>query len=114
MITATGNPGMVKGDWLKEGATVVDIGTRCVLDSSGKRKLLSFFSLTDVLVGDVDIQSCIGTAGAVTTVPGGVALLTTAMLMKNTIQAALRHDDLPRCCNIISDHSIFKTSTHVL
>ena len=105
---------MVKGDWLKKGATVVDIGTRCVLDSSGKCRSTFFFSSTDVLVGDVDVQSCIGTAGAVTTVPGGVALLTTAMLMKNTIQATLRHDDLPRCCNIISDHSIFKTTTHVL
>lgn len=104
---------MVKGDWLKEGATVVDIGTRCILDSSGKRMCVAFFSSTDVLVGDVDVQSCIGTAGAVTTVPGGVALLTTAMLMKNTTQAALRHDDLPHCCNIISDHSIFKTSTNV-
>ena len=77
-------------------------------------RLLVFISPVDVLVGDVDVSSCVGTAGAVTTVPGGVALLTTAMLMKNTVQAALRHEHLlNHCCNIISDASLFKTSTNV-
>lgn len=52
--------------------------------------------------------SCMGRAGAVTPVPGGVALLTTAMLMKNTVQAMIHQYNLLECWDIISDSSLFK------
>ncbi|GAC1365978.1 MAG: bifunctional methylenetetrahydrofolate dehydrogenase/methenyltetrahydrofolate cyclohydrolase FolD [Actinomycetota bacterium] len=74
VIVAAGFPGAVTGDMLKPGATVIDVGiTR---GPTGK------------LVGDVDFESAVAVAGAITPVPGGVGPMTRAMLMANTIQAA--------------------------
>jgi methylenetetrahydrofolate dehydrogenase (NADP+)/methenyltetrahydrofolate cyclohydrolase len=74
LIVAAGVPGTIDAGMLKPGATVIDVGiTRA---ASGK------------LVGDVDFESALGVAGAITPVPGGVGLLTRAMLMANTLQAA--------------------------
>lgn len=64
--------------------------------------------ILDVLAGDVDMSSCMGIAGAITPVPGGVALLTTAMLMKNTVQSLIRQYDLGEYWDILSDSSLFK------
>ncbi len=81
LVAAAGRAQMVKGDWIKPGATVIDVGTSRVPDStkaSGKR-----------LVGDVAFDEA-GAAGAITPVPGGVGPMTIAMLMKNTLEAAER------------------------
>lgn len=79
VIAAVGRPEMVKGDWLKEGAVVIDVGINRV-EKDGKGRL----------VGDVDFQSCIGRAGAITPVPGGVGPMTIAMLLHSTLTAACR------------------------
>lgn len=74
LVVAAGTPRGVTGEMIKPGATVIDVGiTR---DESG------------VLVGDVDFDSAVETAGAITPVPGGVGPMTVAMLMSNTVQAA--------------------------
>lgn len=74
VVVAAGRPGMVTGGMLKPGATVVDVGiTR---SPEGK------------LVGDVDVETALAVAGAITPVPGGVGLMTRAMLLANTVQAA--------------------------
>lgn len=61
----------------------------------------------DELVGDADFESCLGVAGSLTPVPGGVALLTTAMLMKNTVQAMIRQEPGLRSYDMILDQSLF-------
>jgi acetyl-CoA synthetase len=74
---AVGRPEMVKGDWLKPGATVIDVGiNRIERDGKGK------------LVGDCDYASCEKVAGAITPVPGGVGPMTIAMLLVNTVESA--------------------------
>ena len=79
VIAAVGRPEMVKGDWLKDGAVVIDVGiNRIERDGKGK------------LVGDVDYASCYPKAGAITPVPGGVGPMTIAMLLNNTLIAACR------------------------
>lgn len=81
LVAAVGRPEMVKGDWVKEGATVIDVGINRVPapeKGEGKTKL----------VGDVDYQSALANAGAITPVPGGVGPMTIAMLMANTLKAA--------------------------
>jgi methylenetetrahydrofolate dehydrogenase (NADP+)/methenyltetrahydrofolate cyclohydrolase len=72
VVAAVGVPRMVKGDWIKPGAAVIDVGVNRV---DGK------------IVGDVDFDSVNGRAGLLTPVPGGVGLLTVAMLLRNTVQA---------------------------
>src|SRR5690348_210678 len=79
VVAAVGRPEMVKGDWIKEGAVVIDVGINRI-EKDGKGKL----------VGDVDFQSCIGRAGAITPVPGGVGPMTIAMLLHSTLVAACR------------------------
>ncbi|WP_374308300.1 bifunctional methylenetetrahydrofolate dehydrogenase/methenyltetrahydrofolate cyclohydrolase FolD [Dongia sp.] len=79
VVAAVGRPEMVKGDWLKEGAVVIDVGINRI-EKDGKGKL----------VGDCDFQSCIGRAGAITPVPGGVGPMTIAMLLHSTLIAACR------------------------
>jgi methylenetetrahydrofolate dehydrogenase (NADP+)/methenyltetrahydrofolate cyclohydrolase len=70
---------MIRGDWLKPGATVIDVGiNRIVVDSQGATRL----------VGDVDFDSAIEVAGAITPVPGGVGPMTIAVLLRNTLVAA--------------------------
>ena len=77
VVAAVGRPLMVKGSWLKPGATVIDVGiNRITVD--GKNKL----------VGDVDYADCQGIAGAMTPVPGGVGPMTIACLLENTVRAA--------------------------
>jgi len=80
VVAAVGRPEMVKGDWLKPGATVIDVGINRVPAEDGKTKL----------VGDVDFQSCQRVAGAITPVPGGVGPMTIACLLENTLRAASR------------------------
>lgn len=77
VVAAVGRPEMVKGEWLKPGAVVIDVGINRI-DRDGKTKL----------VGDVDYASCLGIAGAITPVPGGVGPMTIACLLENTLKAA--------------------------
>jgi len=71
---------MVPGDWIKPGATVIDVGINRI-EEDGKMRL----------VGDVDYPSAEAVAGAITPVPGGVGPMTIAMLLKNTLLARERH-----------------------
>jgi len=80
VVAAAGRAEMVKGDWLKPGATVIDVGINRV---EGK------------LVGDVDFAGAIETAGAITPVPGGVGPMTIAVLLRNTLVAAHARAGLP-------------------
>jgi len=70
---------MIKGDWVKPGATVVDVGINRIEEQGKKR-----------LVGDVDFDSAAAVAGAITPVPGGVGPMTIACLLHNTVQQAMR------------------------
>ncbi len=85
MVAAIGKAGFVKGEWLKPGATVIDVGINSVPDASKKTG--------QRLVGDVDFESaCLpGRAGAISPVPGGVGPLTIAMLLRNTVESFERH-----------------------
>ncbi|MEM0907182.1 MAG: bifunctional methylenetetrahydrofolate dehydrogenase/methenyltetrahydrofolate cyclohydrolase FolD [Pseudomonadota bacterium] len=84
LVAAVGRPQMVKGDWIKPGATVIDVGINRIDDPSTKSGTR--------LVGDVayDEAAAPGVAGAITPVPGGVGPMTIAMLMGNTLTAATR------------------------
>ena len=79
LVAAVGRPGMVRGDWIKPGALVVDVGiNRLPPDAAGKSRL----------VGDVAFDEGRNVAGAITPVPGGVGPMTIACLLRNTLQAA--------------------------
>jgi methylenetetrahydrofolate dehydrogenase (NADP+)/methenyltetrahydrofolate cyclohydrolase len=80
LVAAVGRPAMVKADWVKDGAVVIDVGINRVEDASKK----SGFRL----VGDVDYEQVAPKCRAITPVPGGVGPMTIAMLMKNTLKAA--------------------------
>ena len=80
LIAAVGRPEMIKGDWVKPGAVVIDVGINRVEDASKK----SGYRLT----GDVAYDETAPRCAAITPVPGGVGPMTIAMLMKNTLQAA--------------------------
>ena len=83
LVAAVGRPEMVRGDWVKEGATVIDVGiNRIPAPEKGEGK--------SRLVGDVAFDEAAGKAGAITPVPGGVGPMTIAMLMANTLTAACR------------------------
>jgi methylenetetrahydrofolate dehydrogenase (NADP+) / methenyltetrahydrofolate cyclohydrolase len=85
VVAAIGRPQMVKGDWLKPGATVIDVGiNRITGPQDGVR-----------LVGDVDFAAARRVAGAITPVPGGVGPMTIACLLRNTLLAACRRRGLP-------------------
>jgi methylenetetrahydrofolate dehydrogenase (NADP+) / methenyltetrahydrofolate cyclohydrolase len=77
VIAAVGRPEMVKGDWIKPGACVIDVGINRI-ERDGKNKL----------VGDCDFASCEAVAGSITPVPGGVGPMTIACLLHNTVKAA--------------------------
>jgi 5,10-methylene-tetrahydrofolate dehydrogenase/methenyl tetrahydrofolate cyclohydrolase len=80
LVAAVGRAQMVKGDWVKPGALVIDVGINRIADAtkkSGSR-----------LVGDVDFDEVKEVAGAITPVPGGVGPMTIAMLLKNTLRSA--------------------------
>lgn len=79
VVAAVGRPEMVMGDWIKEGATVIDVGINRI-EADGKTKL----------VGDVHFESAAAVAGAITPVPGGVGPMTIACLLANTITACSR------------------------
>jgi methylenetetrahydrofolate dehydrogenase (NADP+)/methenyltetrahydrofolate cyclohydrolase len=86
VVAAVGRPEMVRGDWLKPGATVIDVGiNRIAGDGDGKSRL----------VGDVDYASASQVAAAITPVPGGVGPMTIAVLLRNTLVAAHARAGLP-------------------
>jgi methylenetetrahydrofolate dehydrogenase (NADP+) / methenyltetrahydrofolate cyclohydrolase len=78
VIAAVGIPEMVKGSWIKPGATIIDVGINRVPSEGGKTKI----------VGDVAYAECAAVAGAITPVPGGVGPMTIACLLRNAAQAA--------------------------
>lgn len=80
LVAAVGRAGMVKGDWVKPGAVVIDVGINRVEDATRPRGYR--------LVGDVDFDEAKEVAGAITPVPGGVGPMTIAMLLQNTLRAA--------------------------
>jgi methylenetetrahydrofolate dehydrogenase (NADP+)/methenyltetrahydrofolate cyclohydrolase len=80
VIAAVGRPEMIKGDWIKPGATVIDVGINRIEKDDGTTKL----------VGDVEFSSASQVAGAITPVPGGVGPMTIACLLHNTLQQACR------------------------
>ena len=80
VVAAVGRPEMVKGDWIKPGATVIDVGINRLEGEGGKTKL----------VGDVDYAGASKVAGAITPVPGGVGPMTIACLLHNTMQQCCR------------------------
>jgi len=75
LVVAVGRPEMIKGDWIKEGAVVIDVGVN---------------RTDDGLVGDVEFDAAAARASAITPVPGGVGPMTIAMLMENTVKSAAR------------------------
>ena len=80
IIAAVGKPEMVKGDWIKPGATLIDVGINRVEENDGGKRL----------VGDAEFSSCSKFAGALTPVPGGVGPMTIACLLVNTLVACCR------------------------
>jgi methylenetetrahydrofolate dehydrogenase (NADP+)/methenyltetrahydrofolate cyclohydrolase len=88
IVAAVGRPEMIRGDWIKPGATVIDVGmNRIPAPEKGEGKTR--------LVGDVAFAEASHVAGAITPVPGGVGPMTIAMLMANTLVAACRQHQLP-------------------
>jgi methylenetetrahydrofolate dehydrogenase (NADP+)/methenyltetrahydrofolate cyclohydrolase len=85
LVAAVGKAQMVKGDWIKPGATVVDVGINRIPTPDGKGRL----------VGDVDFTSAVEVAGAITPVPGGVGPMTIACLLLNTLTATCRQQGVP-------------------
>ena len=85
LVAAVGRPEMVKGDWIKPGATVIDVGINRIATPDGKGRL----------VGDVAFAEACQVAGAITPVPGGVGPMTIACLLRNTLLASCRRRDLP-------------------
>jgi len=85
VVAAVGRPNMVKSNWVKDGAIVIDVGINRIdhPDKPGKTKL----------VGDVDYDDVFTVASAITPVPGGVGPMTIACLLKNTVDAAFRQQD---------------------
>jgi len=91
VVAAVGRPEMVPGSWLKDGATVIDVGINRVDEGDKKSKL----------VGDVDFDSCQEVAGAITPVPGGVGPMTIACLLANTVVACCRTIDCPEPTDLV-------------
>lgn len=84
LVAAVGRPEMIKADWVKPGACVIDVGiNRVASHTPGATSATK-------LVGDVDFGDCLETAGSITPVPGGVGPMTIAMLMANTLAGACR------------------------
>ncbi len=85
LIAAVGRPQMITGDWVKPGATIIDVGINRIPKEDGRSRL----------VGDVDFDSAAKVAGAITPVPGGVGPMTIACLLANTLTACCRANGLP-------------------
>jgi methylenetetrahydrofolate dehydrogenase (NADP+)/methenyltetrahydrofolate cyclohydrolase len=81
LVAAVGRPGMVKGDWIKPGATVIDVGINRI-------EVRANSETNTTLAGDVDFDEACRVAGAITPVPGGVGPMTIVMLMANTLKSA--------------------------
>src|SRR4030081_730656 len=86
VYAAVGKPEMVRGDWIKPGATVIDVGINRMPAADGKTRL----------IGDVAYQEAVEVAGAITPVPGGVGQMTVACLLVNTLRAACAIHGLPK------------------
>jgi methylenetetrahydrofolate dehydrogenase (NADP+)/methenyltetrahydrofolate cyclohydrolase len=84
LVVAVGKPELVRGSWIKPGATVIDVGINRIASANGKSRL----------VGDVAFAEAQGVAGAITPVPGGVGPITIACLLRNTLLAACRRRGL--------------------
>ena len=84
VVAAVGRPELIRGDWLKAGATIIDVGQERVDQPDGSRKLL----------GDVAFDEALEVASAITPVPGGVGPMTIACLLRNTLVAAHRREGL--------------------
>lgn len=84
LVVATGSPRLIRGDWVKPGATVIDVGISRVPCPGGTGTRL---------VGDVAFEEAVAVAGAITPVPGGVGPMTIACLLANTLKAASQRDD---------------------
>jgi methylenetetrahydrofolate dehydrogenase (NADP+)/methenyltetrahydrofolate cyclohydrolase len=86
VYAAVGRPEMVRGDWIKPGATVIDVGINRLPGEGGKSRL----------IGDVAYAEAAAVAGAITPVPGGVGPMTVACLLVNTVRAACAIRGLPK------------------
>ncbi|HCB74696.1 MAG TPA: bifunctional methylenetetrahydrofolate dehydrogenase/methenyltetrahydrofolate cyclohydrolase FolD [Sphingomonas bacterium] len=86
VVAAVGRPGFVRGEWLKPGATVIDVGINRTADG---------------LVGDVEFEGAASVAGAITPVPGGVGPMTIACLLRNTLVAAHRREGIALAADAI-------------
>ena len=85
LVAAVGRPEMIRGDWIKPGAIVIDVGINRVPGEGGKNRL----------VGDVHFEDARKMAGAITPVPGGVGPMTIACLLRNTLAAAAARRGMP-------------------
>ena len=92
LVAAIGQPNFVKGEWLKPGAVVIDVGTNYIPDESKKSG--------QRLVGDVDFESAEKVASKITPVPGGVGPMTVAMLLQNVIDAATKYFEIQKARHI--------------
>jgi len=98
LVTAVGKPALITGDYIKPGATVIDVGINRIenreeaarIFRNSSEKLAVFDKKGSVIVGDVHPLDVVETSGAYTPVPGGVGPLTIAMLMVNTVESAER------------------------
>ena len=88
LVAAVGQPNMVKGEWVKPGATVIDVGINRIEISKDDETGIK-------ITGDVDFEDVRKVAGAITPVPGGVGPMTIAMLMANTLVSARRAANNP-------------------
>ena len=93
LVAAIGQPNFVKGEWLKPGAVVIDVGTNYIPDESKKSG--------QRLVGDVDFESAEKVASKITPVPGGVGPMTVAMLLQNVIDAATKYFEIQKARHIM-------------
>ena len=84
LVAAVGKAQLVRGDWIKRGAIVIDVGINRIDGEAGKKRL----------VGDVAFNEALSVAGAITPVPGGVGPMTVACLLRNTVLAACRARDI--------------------
>jgi methylenetetrahydrofolate dehydrogenase (NADP+)/methenyltetrahydrofolate cyclohydrolase len=84
LVAAVGQPAMIRGDWIKEGAVVIDVGVNRIDKATGMVQV----------IGDVAFEEAARVAGAITPVPGGVGPMTVACLLRNTVIAACRSRDL--------------------
>ena len=93
LVVAVGRPEMVRGDWIKPGATVIDVGINRI--DAPEKGANEDGSPKTRLVGDVAFDEAVKVAGAITPVPGGVGPMTIACLLRNTVIAACRQNGLP-------------------